>query len=162
MSVRFFIFLRKIKNGDRKQIQLIAFVRVSFYWVTLWLGTFNDGSSNIHKNNLSSNLSCNISNSTFSNISSTSSELTDVTRSILLPILYVINTHYHGDHTFGNQTFRDSHNIIAHKNVRKALEFETGKEHLEVFKSLKIPGIEETVVTPPNIIFKDKMDIYVG
>ena len=31
-----------------------------------------------------------------------------------------------------------------------------------IFKSLKIPGIEETVVTPPNIIFKDKMDIYVG
>ena len=79
-----------------------------------------------------------------------------------LPILYVINTHYRGDHTFGNQTFGDSHNIIAHKNVRKALEFEAGKEHLEVFKSLKIPGIEETVVTPPNIIFNDKMDIYVG
>ena len=79
-----------------------------------------------------------------------------------LPVLYVINTHYHGDHTFGNQIFGDSHSIIAHKNVRKALEFEAGKEHLEVFKSLKIPGIEETVVTPPNIIFKDKMDIYVS
>ena len=79
-----------------------------------------------------------------------------------LPILYVINTHYHGDHTFGNQTFRKNHNIIAHKNVRKALELQAGKEHLEVFKSLKIPGMEETVVTPPSIIFKDKMDIYVG
>ena len=79
-----------------------------------------------------------------------------------LPILYVINTHYHGDHTFGNQTFRESHNIIAHENVRRALEFEAGKEHLEVFKSLKIPGIEDTMVTPPNIIFRDKMDIYAG
>ena len=79
-----------------------------------------------------------------------------------LPILYAINTHYHGDHTFGNQVFRDSHNIIAHENVRRALEFESGKEHLEVFKSLKIPGMEATVVTPPNIIFRDKMDIYAG
>ena len=79
-----------------------------------------------------------------------------------LPILYAINTHYHGDHTIGNQVFRDSHNIVAHENVRKALEFEAGKEHLEVFKSLKIPGMEETVVTPPNILFRDKMDIYAG
>lgn len=79
-----------------------------------------------------------------------------------LPVLYAINTHYHGDHTFGNQTFRDSHNIIAHENVRRALEFGAGKEQLKVFKSLKIPRIEETKVTPPNIIFKEKMDIYAG
>ena len=85
-----------------------------------------------------------------------------IRRQTELPILYAINTHYHGDHTFGNQVFRDSHNIVAHENVRKALEFEAGKEHLEVFKSLKIPGMEETVVTPPNILFRDKMDIYAG
>ncbi|MBC8284935.1 MAG: MBL fold metallo-hydrolase, partial [Nitrospinae bacterium] len=79
-----------------------------------------------------------------------------------LPVLYTINTHYHGDHTFGNQVFKDSHTIIAHENVRKALEYEAGKEHLDRFKSFKIPGIEETVVTPPNMTFKDKMHIWAG
>jgi cyclase len=79
-----------------------------------------------------------------------------------LPILYAINTHYHGDHTFGNQEFKDTHAIIAHENVRKALEEESGKAHLEVFKSFKIPGMDETVITPPNIIFKEKMHVYAG
>ncbi|MBT6718589.1 MAG: MBL fold metallo-hydrolase [Nitrospina sp.] len=78
------------------------------------------------------------------------------------PILYTINTHYHGDHTFGNQVFKDTHTIIAHENVRKALEYESGKEHLEFFKTLKIPGMEETVVTPPNMVFKEKMHVWAG
>ena len=47
-----------------------------------------------------------------------------------LPILYIINTNYHGDHSFGNQVFKDSHTIIAHENVRKALTQEAGKEYL--------------------------------
>ena len=79
-----------------------------------------------------------------------------------LPILHIINTNYHGDHSFGNQVFKDSHTIIAHENVRKALTQESGKEYLAFFKTLKIPGMEETVITPPNMIFKDKMDIYAG
>jgi cyclase len=79
-----------------------------------------------------------------------------------LPILYAINTHYHGDHTFGNQEFKDTHTIIAHENVRKALEGESGQAHLEVFKSFKIPGMDETVITLPNIIFKEKMHVYAG
>jgi len=36
------------------------------------------------------------------------------------PIAYLINTHYHGDHTGGNENFRPAQ-IIAHKNVRKRL-----------------------------------------
>ncbi len=79
-----------------------------------------------------------------------------------LPILYTINTHYHGDHSFGNQVFKDSQTIIAHENVRKALTGESAKDHLAIFKTFNIPGMEETVVTPPNMIFKEKMDIYVG
>ena len=79
-----------------------------------------------------------------------------------LSVLYAINTHYHGDHVFGNQVFKDSHTIIAHENVQKALKDESVKEHLSFFKKLNIPGIDETVVTPPNIIFKEKMEIWAG
>ena len=86
----------------------------------------------------------------------------EVRKQTQLPILYTINTHYHGDHSFGNQVFKDTHTIIAHENVRKALEGELGQAHLEVFKSFKIPGIGETVITPPNMIFKEKMHVYAG
>lgn len=38
------------------------------------------------------------------------------------PIKYVINTHYHGDHTGGNEIFGREGTIVAHENVRKRLE----------------------------------------
>ena len=38
------------------------------------------------------------------------------------PVRFVINTHYHGDHTGGNAIFQQTAPIIAHDNVRKRLE----------------------------------------
>ncbi len=38
------------------------------------------------------------------------------------PVRFVINTHYHGDHTGGNLEFQKSAPIIAQDNVRKRLE----------------------------------------
>src|SRR3954454_19191293 len=35
---------------------------------------------------------------------------------------FVLNTHFHGDHTGGNPTFGTDSTIIAHENVRKRLE----------------------------------------
>jgi len=40
------------------------------------------------------------------------------------PVKYLINTHWHGDHTNGNTAFGDSAVIIAHDNVRKWLSSE--------------------------------------
>jgi glyoxylase-like metal-dependent hydrolase (beta-lactamase superfamily II) len=37
------------------------------------------------------------------------------------PIKYLVNTHHHGDHTGGNDTFRPIAVIIAHDNVRKRM-----------------------------------------
>jgi len=45
------------------------------------------------------------------------------------PVRYLINTHWHGDHTSGNTAFGDSAVIIAHDNVRKWL----GTEQKNVF-----------------------------
>src|SRR6202158_1493732 len=38
------------------------------------------------------------------------------------PVRFIINTHYHGDHTGGNEFFQKQAPIIAHDNVRKRLE----------------------------------------
>jgi len=88
--------------------------------------------------------------------------LAEIRKRTDLPILYTINTHYHGDHTFGNQIFKDSRAIIAHENVRKSLMGSSGKDHLDFFKTMNIPGMDETIITPPNMIFKEKMEIFVG
>jgi glyoxylase-like metal-dependent hydrolase (beta-lactamase superfamily II) len=39
-----------------------------------------------------------------------------------LPVKYLINTHFHGDHTGGNEAFaKDDATIVAHENVKKRL-----------------------------------------
>lgn len=39
-----------------------------------------------------------------------------------LPIKYLVNTHYHGDHTGGNENFaRDGITVVAHDNIRVRL-----------------------------------------
>lgn len=42
------------------------------------------------------------------------------------PVRFIINTHYHGDHTGGNEFFQKQAPVIAQDNVRKRLE--TGGE----------------------------------
>src|SRR3990167_11196923 len=51
------------------------------------------------------------------------------------PIIYLINTHYHGDHTFGNQYFKEAKEIISHENTKKNL-IEKDKQHREKFKKI--------------------------
>src|SRR5262249_34420660 len=37
------------------------------------------------------------------------------------PVRFVLNTHFHGDHTHGNKVFGKKSTIVAHDNVRKRL-----------------------------------------
>ncbi len=47
------------------------------------------------------------------------------------PILYLINTNYHGDHTFGNYAFPKETLIVAHRNTAEHMRyFEYEKEFL--------------------------------
>ncbi len=50
------------------------------------------------------------------------------------PIRFVLNTHWHGDHTGGNAHFGKKASVIAHDNVRKRLSAQSGtaKEALPV------------------------------
>ncbi len=45
-----------------------------------------------------------------------------------VPLKFLINTHFHGDHTGGNAVFGTEAHIISHANVRKRLQIESSPE----------------------------------
>ncbi len=76
------------------------------------------------------------------------------------PVTYVINTHYHGDHTFGNQYFHGR--IISHEETRRLLISED-KPHRKRFKKIFGPdSLKGFRLTLPDITFDDRLDIYEG
>jgi len=70
------------------------------------------------------------------------------------PVKYVINTHYHGDHTGGNEIFGREGTIIAHENVRKRLESGT-----TVHGNKNPPAAKGAL---PVITFNDRATIHVN
>lgn len=71
------------------------------------------------------------------------------------PVRYLINTHWHGDHTSGNTAFGDSAVIIAHDNVRKWL----GSEQKSVFGQ-PVPPIAKAGL--PVITYHDQMALHLN
>lgn len=74
-----------------------------------------------------------------------------------LPIEYLLNTHYHGDHTGGNENFH-AHGltIMAHQNVKKRLSED---QHMAAFNRVveaKARGFQ------PDISYTEKGYIYFG
>jgi len=66
------------------------------------------------------------------------------------PVRFIINTHFHGDHTDGNAAFGARSTIIAHENTRKRL----------------VAGDKEQPPAPaqalPVITFEDKLSVHVN
>jgi cyclase len=89
-------------------------------------------------------------------------ELVDEIRKVSnLPIRYVVNTHYHLDHTGGNAVFAEAGaNIVAHRNVRAWLR----TENLKFFGATPKPEDQVRVeaLVLPDIVYSDAVDIYLG
>jgi glyoxylase-like metal-dependent hydrolase (beta-lactamase superfamily II) len=90
--------------------------------------------------------------------------LAEIRKQSSSPILYVINTHYHGDHTFANHVFSPIRGIIAHENTLKFLQ-DHGAEHLQQFerfygreqsKGIKITLPTQTLQDQLTLNFKDR------
>jgi len=67
------------------------------------------------------------------------------------PVKFILNTHYHGDHTHGNRVWGKNANIIAHENVRKRLQVPDpdSKEEMPTF-GLPVITFEQGVAVHLN------------
>lgn len=71
------------------------------------------------------------------------------------PVRFVVNTHWHGDHTGGNESFGASGAIIvAHDNVRKRMNSE---QFIEAFK-MKVPPAAAGAL--PVVTFADQLSFH--
>lgn len=74
-----------------------------------------------------------------------------------LPVEYLLNTHWHNDHTDGNEHFSvDGATIIAHQNVKSRLSSE---QKVEYFNKV-VPALPETA--RPRITFSEMLTIQMG
>ena len=77
-----------------------------------------------------------------------------------VPVRYVINTHYHADHSWGNCFFPGA-TIIAHARCRELLQ-ERGEPSLETAKKQN-PALRQVKIVLPQMTFLDgEMTLRVG
>ena len=75
---------------------------------------------------------------------------------------YLINTHGHGDHVFGNQVFAPAARVVAHRSVRETLLSQGEamvKSFAERFADV-IPDIKDTKVLAPDITYCQHMTLH--
>jgi cyclase len=89
--------------------------------------------------------------------------LADIRKVTNKPIKYVVNTHYHLDHSWGNEVFvREGAVVIAHENSRLAApRSKYSLEHYQKF-GLTASDMEGTDLSYPTVTFKDGMRIDLG
>ena len=70
------------------------------------------------------------------------------------PLQYVLNTHWHGDHTQGNKALGHQATIVAHDNVYKRLN---SKQEVKLFNMVSEPYPKHAL---PDITFDHQMTLH--
>lgn len=79
------------------------------------------------------------------------------------PILYLVNTNFHGDHTFGNYAFPASTQIVAHrKTAERMRHFEEEKALILLTVNNKSDVLADVRLRIPDVVFDSFMWIDLG
>lgn len=77
------------------------------------------------------------------------------------PIKYLVNTHWHGDHTNGNYLFDHTVELVCHKRCQQAME-DQGLAALEEARE-NTPVLENVTLRVPDVVFDEgELVLHVG
>jgi glyoxylase-like metal-dependent hydrolase (beta-lactamase superfamily II) len=81
-----------------------------------------------------------------------------------LPVRWVVNTHYHWDHCWGNALFNTAQ-VWGHENTRLALLEQGEQVRRQVIQYLPIEdheAVREVEIVPPDHTFSDQVSLDIG
>jgi len=77
------------------------------------------------------------------------------------PIRYLVNTHWHADHTFGNYLFDDNVQLVCHRYCLEEMQTNSARSLAEA--QANMPDFEEVQLRYPDIVFDGgDMVLHVG
>src|SRR5574341_573947 len=88
-------------------------------------------------------------------------DILDLVRNKLnVPVKYVVNTHYHADHTYGTSLFKGAE-VVAHRKCRELLDT-VGRKGLKEAKA-ENPALDKIEVILPDLVFSTgQIELHLG
>ena len=74
-------------------------------------------------------------------------------------VRYVVNSHFHADHSTGTCLFPDAQ-VVGHRKCRELLE-RRGRANLDQMKS-SAPGLQDIELVLPDIVFDRSLTLHLG